>query len=107
VSAAPAPDCAAGNCENGQGHCSYVHHYEQPPKLYFVPGGCLPVCTPDHCPTYGYYPTQWQRWPGAEAAPVMRFEAAPRPGGQPELLPPPKETPAVYRPAGTGPALLP
>lgn len=108
VTAAPAVGCARGDCEKGQGHCGYVHHYEKPPHLYFVPGGCLPVCTPEHCPTYGYYPTQWHPWPGgAEAGPPTGREEAPGPGEPRELLPAPKVSPAMGRPAGTGRVLAP
>ncbi len=54
---APAAGCAPVACD-------HVHHYETPPALHFVAGGCLPVCSPEHSATYGYYPTQWRPYPG-------------------------------------------
>jgi hypothetical protein len=73
--------CAPGACDKEKAHCGYVHRYEKPPSLTFRPGGCLPVCAPDHCPDYGYHETHWRPWPGVgEAAPAMSPEtASPRP----------------------------
>jgi hypothetical protein len=80
---APAADCAPGHCDKAP--CDQVHHFERPPSLHFVPGGCLPVFNPEHSTTYGYYPTQWHPYPGcAEPAPL------PGPAGQAEPVPAPK-----------------
>jgi hypothetical protein len=59
-----ASTCSSGGCDKS--HCGYVHHYEKPPSLHFVPGDCLPVCAPTHAPNYGYYQTQWHPFPTAE-----------------------------------------
>jgi hypothetical protein len=75
-----AAGCAPGHRDKCAAPCDQVHHYEQPPTLHFVCGGCLPVCGPEHSATYGYYPTQWRPYPGcAEAAPPAQAEPLPAP----------------------------
>jgi hypothetical protein len=82
----PAAGCAPGHCDKGTAHCDYVHHSEQPPSLHFVCGGCLPVCSPEHSATYGYYPTQWRPYPGcAEVTPVTAPPAQPEPSSMPKV----------------------
>ena len=46
------------------GSCRLEHYSEQPPRIAFKPGGCLPVSPPSEAPSYGYYPTQWHPYPG-------------------------------------------
>jgi hypothetical protein len=70
---AHAPRCATDNCDKAG--CKYVHHYEKPATIYFLPGKCVPVCPPDHAPNYGYYPPQWHAWPGG--AETLPGEVAP------------------------------
>jgi len=90
----PIPACASGSCGKDNAHCCQVHHYEKPPSLYFVPGACAPVCTPDCLPGYGYYPTQWSRWPGGEApVPATYLEEFGEPAGRHEMPPPVKASP--------------
>jgi hypothetical protein len=100
--------CPSGSCGKGLAPCCYVHRYEQTPTIVFKAGACLPVCAPEGCPSYGYYPTQWRPWPGAvEPAPAVGHEMHPVPGESHELLPAPKASPALGRAPATGPALEP
>jgi hypothetical protein len=115
VPEAPAPieagpmaiPCAPRACEKDRSHCGYVHRYEKPPSLTFRPGGCLPVCAPDHCPNYGYHETRWRPWPGVtEAVPTMNPETASSRSELPHapegLLP--AVTPSPGATSATGPA---
>jgi hypothetical protein len=108
AAAPPARACAQEPVAKGQASCcAYVHRYEKPPSLDFKSGRCLPVCPPEHAAAYGYYPTQWCRWPGGADAPASASEETPRSDGQPELLPEPKAASALRRPNGPGSALAP
>jgi hypothetical protein len=62
VAAPPAVDCSGAPCGTGKAQCGYVHRYEKPAPLYFLAGGCVPVCSPEQSPNYGYSPTQWRPW---------------------------------------------
>jgi hypothetical protein len=80
------PGCAVSICGNDGPHCCHVYHYERPPRVQFRPGACQPIGTPNCVPSFGYYPTQWSRWPGA-ALPGMKMEGPLEPGRPQEMQP--------------------
>ncbi len=81
----PAVGCPSGACEKDKAPPGgYVHHYETPPPLRFVPGKSVPVASPDHLHGYGYYQTQWRSWTASAAAvPPTGSEESSAPHGQP------------------------
>ncbi len=90
--AVPAVSCASGGCDKAR--WSFVHRFEKPPSIAFLPGNSLPVCAPEHAPNYGFYRTQWRPWPVGDEMPVVPvMPAAPAaPVGERELLGPPKSS---------------
>jgi len=94
---------AGGACRQcGPGGCKHGHHRD------CRDGACVPYC-PVRPSTYGFYGTQWRRWPGAGVVPVSNEQAAtpskpPKssvPGPDEESLgPKPSELPEPDFPAG-------
>jgi hypothetical protein len=64
------PQCPGGRCRHGQGHHRARGHH---PDCRH--GMCVP-----HCPVrpseFGFYGTQWRRWPGQGVVPVSAEQAA-------------------------------
>ena len=78
--------CLAGDC----GHCPppYVHCTEQPPRIRFK-GVCpKPVCPPCDEEFWGYYPTDWRRWPAPAPAGINPAARPAPPGPFPPVMPP-------------------
>lgn len=76
------PHCPGGRCRHADGmHRSRGHH------RHCRPGMCVP-----HCPVrpaeFGFYGTQWRRWPGQQVVPVSADAATP-------AMPPKSEVPAA------------
>lgn len=61
---------AGGACKQcGPGGCRHGHHRD------CRDGVCVPYC-PVRPGTFGYYGTQWRRWPGSGVVPVSNEQAA-------------------------------
>ncbi len=60
-------ECGPGGCRSG--HARHGHHRD------CRDGACVPYC-PVRPGTFGYYGTQWRRWPGQGVVPVSNVEAA-------------------------------
>jgi len=61
---------AGGACRQcGPAGCKHGHHRD------CRDGACVPYC-PVRPSTYGFYGTQWRRWPGAGVVPVSNEQAA-------------------------------
>ena len=95
--------CGPGGCQPGHAH---RHHRD------CRDGACVPYC-PVRPSTFGFYGTQWRRWPGQGVTPVSHNEAAtpvkpPRsavPGADEESIgPKPSELPEPDFPRGESPA---
>jgi hypothetical protein len=95
--------CGPGGCQPGHAH---RHHRD------CRDGACVPYC-PVRPSTFGFYGTQWRRWPGQGVTPVSHNEAAtpvkpPRsavPGADEESIgPKPSELPEPDFPRGDSPA---
>jgi len=71
-------DCGPGACRHGK----HGHHRD------CRDGICAPYC-PVRPGTFGYYGTQWRRWPGQGVVPVSNVEAAT------PVKPPKSEVPGV------------
>jgi len=94
---------AGGACRQcGPAGCKHGHHRD------CRDGACVPYC-PVRPSTFGFYGTQWRRWPGAGVVPVSNEQAAtpskpPKssvPGPDEESLgPKPSELPEPDFPAG-------
>lgn len=59
-------DCGPGGCHRQHAPCHHRNCRE---------GACVPYC-PVRPGTFGYYGTQWRRWPGQGVVPVSNQEAA-------------------------------
>jgi hypothetical protein len=94
---------AGGACRQcGPAGCKHSHHRD------CRDGACVPYC-PVRPSTYGFYGTQWRRWPGEGVVPVSNEQAAtpskpPKssvPGADEESMgPKPSELPEPDFPAG-------
>jgi hypothetical protein len=94
---------AGGACRQcGPAGCKHGHHRD------CRDGACVPYC-PVRPSTYGFYGTQWRRWPGEGVVPVSNEQAAtpskpPKssvPGADEESMgPKPSELPEPDFPAG-------
>lgn len=92
VVTAGVPACAAGSCHAG---CRHGHH-----------AGCRDgICAPS-CPVrpqqFGFYGTQWRKWPGREVMPVSG-ERALAPSLPPRSAVPDADAESLAPPAGGGP----
>jgi len=98
---------AGGACKQcGPGGCRHGHHRD------CRDGACVPYC-PVRPGTFGYYGTQWRRWPGSGVVPVSNEQAAtpvkpPKssvPGPDEESFgPPPSDLPEPDFPAADAPS---
>jgi hypothetical protein len=98
---------AGGACKQcGPGACRHGHHRD------CRDGACVPYC-PVRPSTFGYYGTQWRRWPGSGVVPVSNEQAAtpvkpPKsavPGADEESFgPPPSDLPEPDFPAADAPS---
>lgn len=70
--------CGPGGCQQGK----HGHHRD------CRDGACVPYC-PVRPGTFGYYGTQWRRWPGQGVVPVSNVEAAT------PVKPPKSEVPGI------------
>lgn len=71
-------ECGTGGCRHGK----LCHHRD------CKDGVCVPYC-PVRPGTFGYYGTQWRRWPGQGVVPVANVEAAT------PVKPPKSEVPGI------------
>jgi len=77
------PHCPGGKCRHGQGHQRpHGHHAD------CRHGQCVPYC-PVRPSEFGFYGTQWRRWPGQGVVPVSAEEDAT------PVLPPRSEVPGA------------
>jgi hypothetical protein len=75
------PQCPGGRCRHGQGHHRSSGHH---PDCRH--GQCVPYC-PVRPSEFGFYGTQWRRWPGQGVVPVSAEQAAT------PMVPPKSEVP--------------